>query len=79
MKISLFQGCGAGVKTGVGLGGSRPFWPQSELELESVKSGRLRPGVVGYHPSTDDTSGRMVSHSYETIEIQEEKESGSVR
>ena len=45
------QGCGVGVDTGVGVGRSRLFWPESESELESVKFGRLRlqPGVA-----TDD-------------------------
>ena len=41
------QGCEVRVDTGVGLGRSRPFCMESELELESVKFGRLRlrPGV----------------------------------
>ena len=43
------QGCGVRVETGVGVGRSRLFWPESESELESVKFGRLRlrPGVAG--------------------------------
>ena len=40
------QGCGVVVNTGVGVGRSRSFWLESELE--SVKFGRLRlrPGVA---------------------------------
>ena len=74
------QGCGVGVETGVGVGRSRPFWPESESELESVKFYRLRlrPGVAGYHPSTDDNFGRMDIYPSENIERHEEKESGSV-
>ena len=32
-----------------------------------------------YHPSTDDDLGRTVIHPYESIERQEEKESGSIQ
>ena len=41
------QFCGVGVETGVGVGRNRPFWLESESELESVKLNRLRlrPGV----------------------------------
>ena len=31
------QGCGVGDETGVGVGQSRPFCPESESELEPVK------------------------------------------
>ena len=57
---SRHQGCGVGVETGVGVGRSRPFWPESESELESRKvcQIRLRPGVAGYHLSTDGDFGR---------------------
>ena len=42
------QGCGVWAETGVVVGQSRPFWLESELELESEKFGRLRlrPGVA---------------------------------
>ena len=75
------QGCGVGVETGVGVGRSRLFLPESESELESVKFGRLRlrPGVAGYHSSTDDEFGGTVSHPPEIIERQEEKENSSVQ
>ena len=74
------QGCGVGVETGVGADLSRPFWPKSESELESVKfcQLRFRPGVAGCHPSTDDNFGRKGMHRLENIERQEENESGSV-
>ena len=54
------DGGGVGVDNGVGVGWSRPFWPESELELESGKFCRLRlqPGVAGYHHSTEDDFGR---------------------
>ena len=75
------QGCGVGVETGVGVGRSRPFSPESESELESVKFGRLRlrPVVAVYCTSTDDDFDRTVIHPYENIERQEEKENGSVQ
>ena len=74
------QGCGVGVETGVGVDRSRPFWPESESELESVKFCRLRlrPGVAGYHPSGDGYFGRAVMHRLENIGRLEEKERGSV-
>ena len=66
--------------TGVGVGRSRLFCPESESELESVKFCRLRlrPGVAGYHPSRDGDFGRAIMHRLENIERLEEKESGSV-
>ena len=39
---------------------------------------RLRPGVAGYQPSTDNAFGRPVIHRPENIERQEEKESDGV-
>ena len=77
--MTLTQGCGVGVEAGIGVGRSRPFWPEPEPELESVKFGRLRLrlGVAGYRPSTDDDLGRKVIQHSENIERQEEKESGS--
>ena len=50
------QGCGVGVEAGVGVGRTRPFCLASESELESVKFRglRLRPGVAGDQPSTDN-------------------------
>ena len=74
------QGCGVGVETGVAVSRSRPFWPESESELELLKFGRLRlrPGFAVYHPSTDDNFGRTVIHPYENTERQEEKESSSL-
>ena len=46
------QGCGVVVDAGVGVGRSRPFSLESELELESVKFRplRLRLGVEYYRP-----------------------------
>ena len=69
------QGCGVGVETGVGVGRGRPFWSESESELESVKCcwHRLRPGVAGYPPSTDDDFDPTVIHPSENIERLEEK------
>ena len=80
MEVIGNQGCRAGVETGVGVGRSRPFWLGSELELESVKFGRLRlrPRVADKHPATDDDFGRTVKHAPENIERQEENESGSM-
>ena len=51
------------------------------MELESIRLGRLRlrPGVTGNHPSTDDDSARTVIHPPENIEGQEKKESSSVQ
>ena len=48
--------------------------------MESVKFCRLRfrPGVAGYHPSTDGDWGRTVMHGLENIETLKKKESGSV-
>ena len=65
---------------GVGVGRSRPLSLESESELESVKFCRLRlrPGVAGYHPSTDNDLGRTDMRRPENMERQEEKESGSV-
>ena len=40
------QGCGVGVETGVGVGRSGPFWPESESELESLEIRRLRSPAV---------------------------------
>ena len=59
-RCRLYQGCGVGVETGVGVGRSRQLWPESESELEPGKFCRLRlrPGVAGYHPSTDGDFGR---------------------
>ena len=75
-----YQGRGVGVETGVGVGRSRQFWPESEWEQESVKLDRLRlrPGVASYHPSTDDDFGRTVIHPPENIERYEEKDNSSV-
>ena len=67
-----------GVETGVGVGRSRPFWPQSERELKSVKFGRLWPGVAGYHPAAYNDFVRTIVHPPENIEKREVKESGSV-
>ena len=77
---TLSQGCGVGVETGVGVGRSRPFWLESESELESAKFCRLRlrPGVAGYRLSTDDDLGRTVLHHLENVERQEERKSVSV-
>ena len=71
------QGCGVGVETGVGVGRSRPFW--SESEMESVKFCRLqlRLVVAGYHPSTDDNFDQTVMHHMENIE-REGKKGGCV-
>ena len=63
----LFQGCGIGVETGVGVGRSRPFLLESESELESVNSGRLRPGVADKHPPTEYDFGRTIMHPPENI------------
>ena len=73
--VALDQCCGVGVETGVGVARSRPFWLESESELEWVKFYRirLRPGVAGYRPSTDDDFGRTVMHRLENVERQEEK------
>ena len=38
----------------------------------------LRPGIAGYHPSTDRHFGRTVMFRPESIERQEENERGSV-
>ena len=76
---SSAQGCGVGVETGVGVGRSRPFWPESELESAKFYRLRLRPGVARYHPSKDNDFGRTVKHRLENIERQKEKESGSVK
>ena len=72
------QGCGVGVETGVGVGRSGPFWPESESELEPVKFCRLRlrPGIAGHHPSTDGDFGRTVMHHLGNIE-KNGKKSGS--
>ena len=45
---SKSQGCGVGVENGVGVGRSRSFWLEPELELETVKftRQRLQPGVA---------------------------------
>ena len=77
----LYQGCGIEVETGVGVGRSRPFSPESESELESVKIGRLRlrPGVADCQRSTDDDFGRTIIHPSESIEKREENESGIVQ
>ena len=75
------RGCGIGVETGVGVGRSRQFCPESESELGSVKfcGLRLRFGVAGHHrPSTDEDFDRTVMHRPEDIETQEEKLIGSV-
>ena len=76
---NLNQGRGVGVETVVGVGRSRPFWLESELE--SVKFGRLRlrPVIAGSrHPAADDDFGQTVVNPPENIERQEERESGSV-
>ena len=39
---------------------------------------RIRPGVAGHRPSTDNDLGRTVMHRLENIETQEGKQSGSV-
>ena len=72
------QGCG--VEVGVGVGRSRQFCLMSVSELESVKFCRLRlrPGVTGYHPSTDSDFGRTVMRHPENTGRQEEKASGKV-
>ena len=59
---TIHQGCRVGVKTGVGVGRSRPLCLESESELQSVKFCRLRlqPGVAGYQPLTDDDFGPAV-------------------
>ena len=36
------QGCGVGIEAGVGVGRSRPFWLESESELEPVKFAQLQ-------------------------------------
>ena len=68
-------------ETGVRVGRSRPLWPESETELESVKFGRIRlwPRVVSYYPSAGDDFGRTVILPSENIERQEEKGSGVVQ
>ena len=73
IKKSSYQGCGVGVEIGVGVGRSRPFWPKSGSELESVKFCQLRPGVAGRHPSTDDNFGRTGMHRLENIERWEKR------
>ena len=79
IKGTKKQGCGVGVESGVRVGWSRPFWLESESELELVKFGllRLRPGVAGQHPAADDDYGRTVMHPPENIERREEKENSS--
>ena len=64
------QGCGVGVEAAVGLVRSRPFFLESESELEPVKFCRLRlrSGVAGYQPLTDNDSGRTVIHRPENID-----------
>ena len=80
MHMSLRQGCGVGVETGVRVDRSRPFWLESEKEMKSVKLFRLRirPVVADYHPSIDDDFGRTAIHPPENIGRQKEKESGSM-
>ena len=72
------QGCG--VEIGVGVGRSRQFCLMSKSELEAVKFCRLRlrPGVTGYHPSTDSDFGRTVMRRPENVKRREEKERGRV-
>ena len=72
---TLNHGCGVIVEAGVGVGGSRPFRLEPESELESVKfcRFRLRPGVVGYQPSTGNDFGGTVTRRPENIEGQEER------
>ena len=74
------QGCGGVVETGVGVDRSRPFCLESESELESVKFRRLRlrPGVAGYQPSTDNDFWPNGYASSRYHWKQDEKESGSV-
>ena len=57
--VCVEQGCRIGVETGVGVGRSRWLRLESASELESVEFCRLRvrPGVAGCHPSTDDHFG----------------------
>ena len=76
-NVRIRQGCGVGVETGVGVSRSRPFW-QSELESVKFDRLRLRAGVPGHQPAADDDFVRTVIHPPENVEIQEEKESGSV-
>ena len=56
------------------------FCLESELEQELVKFCRLvlRPGVAGYHPSTESHFGRSVRLRPENIERREEKERRSL-
>ena len=72
------QGCGVGVESRVGVGRSRTFWLESELELVNFGRLQLRSWVAGKHRAADDGYGRTVMHPPENIEWREEKESGSV-
>ena len=74
------RGSGVAVEDGVGVGRSRPFCLESELELESIKFCRLRlrHGVAGYQPSTDNDFGRTVMHLPENFERQEENQSSNM-
>ena len=65
------QGCGVGVEAGVGVGRSRPCKPESELESVKFCRLRLRPGVAGCHPSTNDKFSRTAIHPSGNIERQE--------
>ena len=72
------QGCEVGVEVAVGVGRSRPFCQESELESVKFYWLRLRPGFAGYHSSTDNDSGQTVILRPENNERQEEKAIGSV-
>ena len=62
---SSYSNRDSGRSVRAGVDRSRPFWPESEPELESVKfcKLRLRPGVVGCYLSTDDNFGRATSRN----------------
>ena len=61
-EIKHDQGCGVGAEAGDRVGRSRPFYLESESELDSVKFYRLRlrPGAAGCELSTgSDFSERL--------------------
>ena len=63
-SVTLHQGRGVEAETGVGVGWSRPFWLESEVE--SVKFVRLRllPGVADKHTAVEYDFGRAITQMY---------------
>ena len=76
-----YQAFGVGAETAVGVDRSRPLWPESESELESVKFCRLRlrPGVVGCHFSTDDNFAERVCIVSKTLKGGKKRRGGGVK